>query len=71
MVPTKSMFCLLIRSIQKKKEAQGYQKGCVHMYGYKLFIVKLFFMRLLKCIPYENLYQKHALRYYVNINVLT
>jgi len=39
-------FLLLIWSTQKKQEVQSYQKGCVHIYGYKLFIVLLIFMRI-------------------------
>ena len=42
MVPYKVYSLLLIRSTQKKQEAQG----CLHIYCYKLFIVRLFFMRI-------------------------
>jgi hypothetical protein len=72
MVPYKFVFVFLfIRSTQKIQEAQSSQKGCVHMYGYKLFIFHLFFMRIFQCFAYENPFQKHATHYYVTINVLT
>ena len=51
--PTKFMF-LWIKSIQKKQEAQRCQKGCVHIYGYKLFIVHLFFMRILQVLLMDH-----------------
>ena len=46
MVPYKVYVLLLIRSTQKKQEAQGCLKGCIHIYCYKLFIVRLFLMRI-------------------------